>query len=309
MAVQQVRSPGGATEAKQNTIIAELSNLLTELQQKLETGQAVPLDAATIADLQTVTASISNFPTDYPDDAAAALLAGIKAVLEGTLTTNALTDAQLRATPVPVDIQDASITVEVAESVEISNDEGNPIPVTGTVDVGNFPTQTGLTDAQLRAAPVPVDIADATLTVEIPGEVEISNDDNNPIPVTVTSVSTTITAVGPLTDAQLRAASVDVSDSGEREYTHVVATVTASGDTTIHTPASGKAIRLRWIYAVNDPTSETAPLIKVKLGSTEIYRVYALSKRQLKTGAVNDALVINLSGTASVAVTAILEEI
>lgn len=98
-------------------------------------------------------------------------------------------------------------------------------------------------------------------------------------------------------------------DSGEREYTHVVATVTASGDTTIHTPTSGKAVRLHWLYAINDPTATSAPLIKVKLGATEIYRVYALSKRQLKTGAVDAALVINLSTTGSVAVTAILEEV
>lgn len=100
-----------------------------------------------------------------------------------------------------------------------------------------------------------------------------------------------------------------IPDSGEREYTHVVATVSASGDTTIHTPAAGKSIRLHWIYAINDPAATTPPLIKVKLGATEIYRVWALSKRQRKTGAVDAALVINLTGTGSVAVTAILEEI
>lgn len=35
----------------------------------------------------------------------------------------------------------------------------NPIPVAGAVTVGNFPAQTALTDAQLRAAPVPVSVA------------------------------------------------------------------------------------------------------------------------------------------------------
>jgi hypothetical protein len=100
-----------------------------------------------------------------------------------------------------------------------------------------------------------------------------------------------------------------ISDSGEREYTHVVATVTASGDTTIHTPAAGKAIRLRWIYAINDPASTNPPLIKVRLGGSELYRVYALSKRQRKTGAVDAPLIINLSAGASVAVTALLEEV
>ncbi len=37
----------------------------------------------------------------------------------------------------------------------------NPIPVAGAVTVGNFPAQTALTDAQLRAAPVPVDVPGA----------------------------------------------------------------------------------------------------------------------------------------------------
>lgn len=100
-----------------------------------------------------------------------------------------------------------------------------------------------------------------------------------------------------------------VEDSGEREYTHVTATVTASGDTTVHTPSAGNAVRLRWIYAINNPTAESAPLISVKLGATEVYRVYALSKRQRVTGPVDGALVINLSSTGNVAVTAIFEEV
>lgn len=101
-----------------------------------------------------------------------------------------------------------------------------------------------------------------------------------------------------------------IPDSGEREFTHVVATVTDLGDTVIHTPDLGKAVRLRWIYAINDPSSSGVPLIKIRLGSTEIYRVWALSKRQVTTGAINDSLIVNLSGSAgNVAVTAILEEI
>jgi hypothetical protein len=100
-----------------------------------------------------------------------------------------------------------------------------------------------------------------------------------------------------------------VQDSGEQEYTHVVATVTASGSTTVYTPASGRRVRLRWIYALNDPGSSASPLIKVLLGAEEKYRVYALSKRQLVTGPVNGALIINLSEAAEVAVTALLEEV
>lgn len=98
-------------------------------------------------------------------------------------------------------------------------------------------------------------------------------------------------------------------DSGEYEYTHVVATVTASGPTTIYTPAAGKLVRLRWIYAVNDPSASTSPLIKIFLGGNEYFRAYAISKRQRVSGPINGPLIIDLSAAGSVAVTAILEEV
>lgn len=98
-------------------------------------------------------------------------------------------------------------------------------------------------------------------------------------------------------------------DSGETEFTHVVATVTESGSTTLHTPASGKRIRLRWVYAISSPDGGVNPLIRVFLGGAEKFRVYALSKRQVVTGPVDGALVIDLSEAATVAVTALLEEV
>lgn len=104
-------------------------------------------------------------------------------------------------------------------------------------------------------------------------------------------------------------APTNTADSGEREYTHVVATASAAGDTTVYTPAAGKRVRIRWIYAINDPTASSAPLIRVLLGGSEKYRVYALSKRQMVTGPVNGPLVINLSAAGAVAVTVLLEEV
>ena len=98
-------------------------------------------------------------------------------------------------------------------------------------------------------------------------------------------------------------------DSSEQEFTHVVATVTASGSTTVHTPSAGKRLRLRWIYAINDPDLTVNPLIKIFLGGEEKFRLYAISKRQMVTGPVDGALVIELSEPASVAVTALVEEI
>lgn len=98
-------------------------------------------------------------------------------------------------------------------------------------------------------------------------------------------------------------------DSAEQEFLHVVGTVTAAGNNTIYTPSTGKRIRLRWQYAINDPGLSSSPLIKIFLGAEEKYRLYAISKRQMSTGPVNGALVINLSQTGSVAVTFLLEEI
>ena len=77
----------------------------------------------------------------------------------------------------------------------------------------------------------------------------------------------------------------------------------------MYTPVAGKSVQLRWIYAISDPALSSSPLIRVFLGASEKYRVYALSKRQLVTGPINGPLSISLSVAGSVAVTAILEEV
>lgn len=89
----------------------------------------------------------------------------------------------------------------------------------------------------------------------------------------------------------------------------MVATVTASGSTTLYTPAAGKRICLHWSYAISDPSASSNPLIKIFLGAEEKFRVYALSKRQTVTGPKDGALIINLSAAGSVAVTVLLEEL
>lgn len=89
-----------------------------------------------------------------------------------------LTDTELRATAVDVNVTGGSITVG---TVEITNDAGNPIPVNGTVSVnepvsiddngGSITVDGPLTDVQLRATPVPVS---GTVSVTEP----VSVDDN-----------------------------------------------------------------------------------------------------------------------------------
>lgn len=87
------------------------------------------------------------------------------------------------------------------------------------------------------------------------------------------------------------------------------AQVTAVGDTTIHTPAAGKKIRLYWVSALNDPDQTNTPRIILKFGATELYRAYAVAHWEVFDGAVDQALVCNLDQAGDVAVTVHLEEI
>lgn len=100
-----------------------------------------------------------------------------------------------------------------------------------------------------------------------------------------------------------------IEDSTDREYTSVATSVTATGDTVVYTPAAGKRVRLHWIYAINDPVANVSTKITIKLGAQVYYVAWAISKRQQFTGPVDGALVVNLTNTGDVAVTAFLEEI
>lgn len=172
--------------------------------------------------------------------------------------TGALTDAQLRATPVPVSgtvtITDGSGPVTVDGVVSISGGvavsgpltdtqlRATPVPVSGTVTItdgsgpvtvdgtvgvsGTVAVSGPLTDVQLRATPVPVS---GTVTI---------TDGSGPVTVDGTvGVSGTVAVSGPLTDTQLRAAAVPVS--GPLTDTQLRATpVPVSGTVTI-TDGSG----------------------------------------------------------------------
>jgi hypothetical protein len=108
-----------------------------------------------------------------------------------------LTDAQLRATPVPV-----------SGTVAVSNLPATQ-PVSGSVSVANFPATQPvsgpLTDAQIRATPVPVSgsvsISNLPATQPVSGSVSVAN------------FPATQPVSGPLTDTQLRAVAVPVSGS------------------------------------------------------------------------------------------------
>jgi hypothetical protein len=158
--------------------------------------------------------------------------------VSGTVTaTGPLTDTQLRATPVPVsgtvtatgpltDTQLRATAVPVSGPLTDTQLRATPVPVSGAVSTG------GLTDAELRAIPVPV-----SGTVTATGPLTDTQLRATPVPVsgpltdtqlraTPVPVSGTVTATGPLTDTQLRATPVPVSG-----------TVTANAGTNLNTSA------------------------------------------------------------------------
>lgn len=178
-----------------------------------------------------------------------------------------LVDAQGHALDIQPDGSlnvNATVVASIGE-VEISNDAGNPVPVTGTVlisntsieianDVGNpvpiigavSVTNPGLTDAELRATPVPVS---GTVAISNPS-VEISNDIGSPVPVTGTvtitdgsgpvTVDGTVTVANPgLTDAQLRATPVPVS--GTVTITDGAGPITVDGSVAVTSVIPGTA--------------------------------------------------------------------
>ena len=148
-----------------------------------------------------------------------------------------LTDAQIRATPVPVSVGTVPVTgtffqatqpVSIAATVAVSGPltdtqlRATPVPISGTVSVGTVPVTGPLTDAQLRAVAVPV--------------------------------SGTVAVTGALTDVQLRASAVAMSVSsidGEPS----LATAQVSVTTTAATLVAARAGR-RSLLIVNHGTTD-----------------------------------------------------
>jgi|GEM_PF-1991001 len=154
-----------ATAAKQDTgnaslvsLLTTLTSVLTALQGTLTTSAAalpLPAGAATQATLASVLAALQSTLT-------VGLVGGTVEIsndignplpVSGTVTASGpLTDTQLRATPVPVSMSGSSGGLTdtqlraAAVSVAVSNLPGTQ-PVSGTVNVGNFPVTSGTVTA------------------------------------------------------------------------------------------------------------------------------------------------------------------
>lgn len=158
--------------------------------------------------------------------------------ISGTVTTGGLTDTQLRASAVPVSI---SSSVEV----EVKNDSGNPLPISGTV------TATGpLTDTQLRATPVPVS---GTVTV---------TDGSGPLTVDGTITANIGTTNGLALDATLTGGTTKAIARGGAKGTTTSADVTSTSTGVNHNALD---------VSINDASGNlVSPLTDTQLRATPV---------------------------------------
>ena len=293
----------------------EVESLLRQVRDRLPsvvgqkaraTGVGVSLSIEDVAALQSIVAAIQALPTPQ---------------------TNALTDAQLRASPVPVNASlPAGQVVTLTPQKDALTDaqlRATAVPVT----VGNQLTEVGLpasqvsaltpqknalTDGELRAAPVPVNAG-------LPSAYPLPADQLAALTPQKTALTNSELRASPI-PAQV-SGTVATDDSSEREYgPGLIATlVTTAGDTIVFTPTAGKAWRLHWAYAVPlTRDSENAPVITIKTiasaaaGAGDLkkhYCVTAMSKRKVISMPADARLVVNLDIAGRVPVTFDIEEL
>lgn len=156
-----------------------------------------------------------------------------------------------------------TITIGTMPEVEIKNDVGNPVLVSGP-----------LTDAQLRATPVPISgtvtVTDGSGPLTVDGTVSITGT------VGVTQSTSPWVVSGPLTDTQLRATSVPVSGpltdvqlratpvpvSGTVTITDGSGPITVDGTVTVNQGTSP------WVSDMTDRAARQVGLVDIRKAST-----------------------------------------
>lgn len=299
-----------ATTAQVAVVDTTLGLILTELGAKLEAGQAIALDTATLAALEQITVS----GTVALDPATLTALETVTAAVTGTVALDATTLAALETItavisgPVALDAPTLAALENVTAAVTgtVALDTATlaaleQITVSGTV---------ALDTATLAALENITAVVSGTVALDAPTLTAL---DPNPGATTVAAaVADTTTAVGEVETA-VAAADVAARDAaagqsaylanryggGKQSYAALVST---AGTTTLVTPAAGKALEVYWVYALANPTSETAALITLTLGDP-IYVGYAISHWEKFVGPVNAPLTVTLGASVGVAVT------
>ena len=97
--------------------------------------------------------------------------------------------------------------------------------------------------------------------------------------------------------------------SSEVEYPRVVTIISTVGDNTLHTPATGKCIRIRRIKCTPDPDTEDTPMLTLKIGAKIVQTGPVLYGSDFITGAVNDPIILNLAAAAVIGVNILYQEV
>jgi hypothetical protein len=216
------------------------------------------------------------------------------------------------------------------------------LPDGHNVTVDNFPAaQTdALTDTQLRATAVTVNTGLTQPTT--PGDTQPASVSSLPLPagaatsvkqladnhqVTVSNIPATQTVDGTvavtgtqtdaLTDTQLRATNVGVTDSAVltalvNRYgggkTPASSQLTALGLVDVVTPAAGNAIRVFWVSAINASPNVSFPVATIRIGTTVLYASSAISHWELFVGSADEKVTAQISTSGKVDVTIHYEE-
>lgn len=187
-----------------------------------------------------------------------------------------------------VNVVEGQIDVTVGE-VEVKNDSGNPVPVSGTVAVSNFP-------------------ATQNVAVTSSVEIEVKNDSGNPVPVSGTVTANAGTGPFPVSDnsgSLTVDGTVAATQSGTwqdvpnrpsqgtgRTYKHGVASA-ITGDTTVYTVTNGKKLYVTNIDLSAFNTSTTnAGRIDIRDNTTIVQTV---SMSAAGVGALATAVPANVS--------------
>jgi len=261
-------------------------------------GWEVSLDTATLASLETI--NVGN---------------EVEVTLNGESVTVTGTVAATQSGSWEVSLDAASLSALETVTVEQGT---SPWVVSGTVTA----TPSGTQDVNIVSDAAGL----ATAANQLPDghNVTVTNPTADPETglakeVTLQSIDTELAAQqkDALTDAELRASAVDVSDSSVlaalvNRYgggkSAASATLTNTTETAIHTPAAGNAVRVYWVSAINRDPATSFPAVTIRIGSTVIYKASAVSHWEKFVGAADEAVTAQLSTSGTVDVTIHYEE-
>lgn len=155
---------------------------------------------------------------------------------------------------------------------------------------------------KILARPIPVP--------EIPPVMKVSNPDGSTLGTGIATSANQVTGNTSLTNIE---SDTDFRFGGGKSA--YVVTISASGNTTLITPAAGNRIRLFWIAFVPNSDNGNANLIKLGFGTTggsiatELYRGYALAHWEVFTGTANQSVIVNATTAEPVAFTIHYQEV